>query len=336
MHKSGVDNWFNLHSTGFSPHPAFRLTSITTSPFGTQPWGFFYYPILHMFRIPLIPYSNFHQVQVTRTKPPRKIRKLYRSRIKQTGGLNMQYTVCQHLQKAQFNESSVVGTEQQVINVSDTPPLDIPLDNPFNKPRFVLRDKLDRSRKMRISIPLVMPVSAVGLGHGLGLSGITTKLRSEKTRKKPLVSAELPSKTGKSIKNVPMAIGAKKPSSTTKSSTAGKPSTTGERLLTDIIAIMKENHRSKMRSKQLLIHLCADPKKPGRHTVVAEKTSIFVSFPHCSRNSVSTAKICGLTRKTSRDTRKSGLWKQGGVVEAVGISSAVEIKRSGGRENNRG
>ena len=114
---------------------------------------------------------------------------------------------------------------------------------------------------MRISIPLVMPVSAVRLGHGLGLSGITTKRRSEKTRKKPLVSAELPSKTGKSIKNVPMAIGAKKPSSTTKSSTAGKPSTTGERLLTDIIAIMKENHRSKMRSKQLLIHLCADPKK---------------------------------------------------------------------------
>jgi hypothetical protein len=103
---------------------------------------------------------------------------------------------------------------------------------------------------MRISIPLAIPVGTVGLGLGfLGLSGITTKHHIPvKKRKTPQVLVES-SKTGKRIKNVPTAIGT-------------KPGTAGKRLLTDIIAIMKENHRSKMRSKQLLVHLCSDPKKP--------------------------------------------------------------------------
>ena len=170
----------------------------------------------------------------------------------------MQHTVCEHLQEAQFNASCVVGTEQQVINVSDTPldrPLDKALDNPFGAPRFVLRDKTDRSQKMRLASPIqITPITAGhGFGHrlglGLGFLSTTTKSRcSAKTRKKPLVSVES-SKTGKTIKNVPTAIGVK------------KPSTIGKRLLTDIIAIMKENRRSKMRSKQLLVHLCSDPKK---------------------------------------------------------------------------
>ena len=188
----------------------------------------------------------------------------------------MQHTVCEQCFETQ-NESSALGTtQQQVINVSDAPlnaPLDTPhdrdLDKSFDAPRSVLRDKSDRSRKMRLASPIqITPITAEhGFGHrlglGLGLSGITTKRHSPaKTRKTPQVSVES-SKTGKSInRNVPTAIGVKKPCTTTKPGTAGKPSATGKRLLTDIIAIMKENHRSKMRSKQLLVHLCADPKKP--------------------------------------------------------------------------
>ena len=175
----------------------------------------------------------------------------------------MQHTVCEQCFETQ-NESSALGTtQQQVINVSDAPldaPIDTPhgrdLDKPFDKARFVMRDKSDRSRKMRLASPIqITPITAGhGFGHrlglGLGLSGITTKRHiPAKTRKTPQVSVES-SKTGKRIKNVPTAISAK------------KPSTVGKRLLTDIIAIMKENHRSKMRSRQLLVHLCADPKKP--------------------------------------------------------------------------
>jgi hypothetical protein len=178
----------------------------------------------------------------------------------------MQHTVCEQCFET-LNESSALGTtQQQVINVSDAP-LDAPLDTPhggaldkpfepFDAPRSVLRDKSDRSRKMRLASPIqITPITAGhGFGHrlglGLGFLGITTKRHiPAKTQKTPLVSVES-SKTGKSInKNVPVAI-------STKASTVGK------RLLADIIAIMKENRRSKMRSKQLLVHLCADPKKP--------------------------------------------------------------------------
>ncbi len=169
----------------------------------------------------------------------------------------MQHTVCEQCFET-LNESSALGTtQQQVINVSDAP-LDTPhgrdLDKPFDAPRSVLRDKSDRSRKMRLASPIqITPITAGhGFGHRLGLvfASTTTKRHSPaKTHKTPLVSVES-SKTGKTIKNVPTAIGVK------------KPSTIGKRLLADIIAIMKENHRSKMRSKQLLVHLCADPKKP--------------------------------------------------------------------------
>ena len=168
----------------------------------------------------------------------------------------MQHTVCEQCFET-LNESSALGTmQQQVINVSDAPldaPLDTPhgrdLDKPFDAPRSVLRDKSDRSRKMRLASPIQITPITARHGFGLGLPCITTKRHSPaKTQKTPLVSVES-SKTGKSIKNVPAAIGA-------------KTSTVGKRLLTDIIAIMKENHRSKMRSRQLLVHLCADPKKP--------------------------------------------------------------------------
>ncbi len=171
----------------------------------------------------------------------------------------MQHTVCEQCFET-LNESSALGTtQQQVINVSDAP-LDTPhgrdLDKPFDAPRSVLRDKSDRSRKMRLASPIqITPITAGhGFGHRLGLglvfASTTTKRHSPaKTHKTPLVSVES-SKTGKAIKNVPTAIGVK------------KPGTIGKRLLADIIAIMKENHRSKMRSKQLLVHLCADPKKP--------------------------------------------------------------------------
>jgi hypothetical protein len=50
--------------------------------------------------------------------------------------------------------------------------------------------------------------------------------------------------------------------SSSKTTIASGSTTIGKRLLADIIAIFKAKDMSKMRSKQLLTHLCADSKKP--------------------------------------------------------------------------
>jgi len=108
-----------------------------------------------------------------------------------------------------------------------------------DKPRFVLRDKSDGNRKLQLANPVTRPTTANCVGNKT-----TRKVNAVTSRKKEVTAA-----------------GRNTSRSSTKTTVASS-TTIGKRLLADIIAIFKAKDMSKMRSKQLLTHLCADSKKP--------------------------------------------------------------------------
>ncbi len=98
------------------------------------------------------------------------------------------------------------------------------------KPRIMLRDKSDGSRKRPLAGILTRP-SIGGAGNAERQLPLKTKKMRATVRLKPKGNTEV-------------------------------SDTIRKRLLADIIAIFKAKSLSKMQSKQLLIHLCSDPKKP--------------------------------------------------------------------------